>query len=424
MKNWLERSWTIIAAMATMTGSMAGIALLCGFMVSAPSQTGSVQTIPLPPGPVLSEEYLFAAHGISEFFFFDPARSRHLWHLKVSRPMGSHHFLSESWNQIPLPDLQSLRRVRDMAYAQETLFLSGQDEKGTPIVRAYPIQQSRTSGILSETISSHTDFYPPSGGAPVRKLLYDPLTHVLWIGYDNGEIEIGPHILVTPKNLILDSPAGYLSLPGKPREGPQELPIIRTPNLPEDRCLTCTLTMVSRKRMDPDTLEIPNIAIRAPRQVGSHLGILPFGNRTLLLRDAHSVACRIRNERNGPSLHPCLTVDSSDIPLAAGASGTDMIFLTAPDGKGNPHFCIVNATYLDSLIQRGAPLKKGFFEQVIRRRGRSAPLPSGAHPFPSFMAESPTGVAIFGRKHLYRLKLFTPSSSRNQGITPVSSFIP
>lgn len=420
VRNWLKQSWSTIA---TMTGSFAGIFLLCGFMVNTPSETGSVQTIPLPPGPVLSEEYLFAAHGTSEFFFFNPARSRRLWHLIVSRPMGSRHFLSEIWSRIPLPDLGSLQRIRDMAYAQGTLFLSGQDENGTPIVRGYPIQGSRTFGVLEETINSHTDFYPPSGGSPIRKLLYDPLTHVLWIGYDNGEIEVGPHILVTPQNLILDSPAGYLSLPGTTREGPRELPIVRIPNLPENRCLTCTLTMVSRKQADSGKSGISSMPIRAPHQVESHLGILAFGNRTLLLRDIHSVACRIRTERSGPSFAPCLDIDGDDIPLAAGVSGPNLVFLVGPDTKGNPHFGIVNAAYLDALIERGAPLKKGFLEQLIRQTGHDASLPPDSRPFPSFMTETPTGAAVFGRKHLYRITLFRPSSPK-QTTPPGSTFDP
>lgn len=423
MSDWLQRTRTTIATLAS---SIAGMAILCGFMVSTPPGTGPLQTVPLPPGPLLSEEDLFAAQGTSAFFFFDPKRSRRLWHLRVSHPMGSRHFLNETWNRIPLPDLGSLKKIRDMSYAEGTLFLSGRDENGTPIVRAYPIQQSRSSGVLEETISSHTDFYPPSGGAPIRKLLYDPLTHVLWIGYDNGEVEVGPHILVTPGNLILDSPAGYLELPGTRNEGPPELPLIRTPRLPKDRCITCTLTLVPRKspvQNDRNQEEIPNLPIRSTHRMGSRLGILAFGNRTILLRDVHSHACRIRIRRNGPTFHPCRTIDTEDIPLAAEVSGSRLVFLTVPDARGKSHFATLNPVYLDNLIRRGIPLKKGFLERLLRKKGQEFPLPSDARPFPSFIATSPTRTVIFGRHHLYRLSLFR-ASSPSRATRPASTFEP
>ncbi|MCL5259896.1 MAG: hypothetical protein M1532_04640, partial [Nitrospirae bacterium] len=114
-----------------------GICLLSGFMVKTPSGNKKLQILPLPPEYSPAQSDLFASHGAHSFFFFNPQKSTDLWELSLYHPMGSSHYLGETWTRIPLPDLRSIHQIQDMAYARGMIFLSGVDENRTPILRSY-----------------------------------------------------------------------------------------------------------------------------------------------------------------------------------------------------------------------------------------------------------------------------------------------
>ncbi len=392
--------------------SLFGVALLGGFMVPTPGPPpNGIRSIPLSDGPILSSRFLFAARGTSEFFFFDPIRSRTLWILKVNHPMGSRNFVHETWTPLHLPDLGTLRDIRDMAFANDTIFLSGRDENDLPIVRSYPITGTEKSESGQETASSHTDFYPPSGGAPIRSLMYDARTRVLWMAYDNGRIQVGPHIVGNPRHLILDSPAGYLALgePAKALNGPPTLPIIRSPKTPDNGGRTCILYVV--ERLQSPTANIRNIPLRSPRGSDSRLGLFPFGNRTILLKGSRTFACGMKIEADPPELKPCLYVDPADMPLSSGLSGQNLIFLTVSASSGYS-LDVINPAYMDSRISSGAPLAKGFLEKMIEEKGKRHTLPAQAKPIPFFFAAGSRKVVVFGHQHLYRLSLVNPESTK------------
>jgi hypothetical protein len=400
--------------------SLFGAALLGGFMVptSGPPPNG-IRSIPLSDGPILSSRFLFAAKGTSEFFFFDPIRSRTLWILRVSHPMGSQNFVHETWNPLHLPDLGTLRDIRDMAFANDTIFLSGRDENDLPIVRAYPITGTETSESGEITAASHTDFYPPSGGAPIRNLLYDAKTRVLWMSYDNGRIQVGPHIIGNPNHLILDAPAGYLALgePPNVRNGPPSLPIIRTPKAPGDACLTCTLFVVERAQSP--TADIRNIPVRSPEGSDSRLGLFPFGNRTILLKGSRAFACGMRIDADPPLLKPCLPVDPADLPLASGLSGQNLIFLNV--SSSGYSLDVLNPEYVDARVVTGAPLAKGFLDEMVRDKGEHHLLPPQAKPIPFFFAVGSRRAVVFGHQHLYRLTLGKPEPAKAPPGTPAKA---
>lgn len=128
-------------------------------MVKTPSGNKKLQILPLPPEYSPAQSDLFASHGAHSFFFFNPQKSTDLWELSLYHPMGSSHYLGETWTRIPLPDLRSIHQIQDMAYARGMIFLSGVDENRTPILRSYLLSPNNT-GNSTQRVVSHTDFYP------------------------------------------------------------------------------------------------------------------------------------------------------------------------------------------------------------------------------------------------------------------------
>lgn len=386
-----------------------GICLLSGFMVKTPAGDKKLQILPLPPEYSPARSDLFAHHEDRSFFFFNPRKSADLWELSLYHPMGSTHYLGESWTRIPLPDLRSIHQIQDMAYARGMLFLSGVDENRTPIIRSY-LLLPENSGNSAKRVVAHTDFYPPSGGAPVRELFYDHRTRVLWLLYDNGQIQIGPHILSLPRTLMTDSPAGYLLLPGRKKVAPGPLLLPRVQKVASDKsCLSCSLSIFRKKRSKEE--RILDHPVRLPGRVRSHMGIWPFGQRTALFRDNEAFVCHIPDRDLPGKLHPCLGVPANDLPMATLLTGSWLVLLTAPDEKALRHFIVLNAAYIDNRIRQGAPLKSGFLQDLSKKDGMDYALPQSSRLNGTFAVSTARRAIFIGSHHLYRLTLYGRVSS-------------
>ncbi|AFS54439.1 hypothetical protein [Leptospirillum ferriphilum] len=399
-----------------------GICLLSGFMVKSPSGHKKLQILPLPPEYSPARSDLFAAHGARSFFFFNPQKSTDLWELSLYRPMGSTHYLGESWTRIPLPDLRSIHQIQDMAYARGMIFLSGVDENRTPILRSYLLSPKNT-GNSTQRVVAHTDFYPPSGGVPVRELFYDHRTRVLWLLYDNGQIQIGPHILALHRTLLTDSPAGYLLLPGRKKAvaGPLLLPRVRKVSA-DSSCFSCSLSIFQRKRSEENQiLEHP---VRLPGRVRSHMGIWPLGQRTALFRDKEAFACHIPDRDFPRKLHPCLRVPEINLPMATLLTGSWLVLLTAPDEKAFRHLIALNAAYIDNRIRQGAPLKPGFLDHLSIKDGMDYTLPQNAHVDGTFSVSTARQAIFIGSRHLYRLTLYDRSPAHRTPVPKKDVFEP
>uniref|UniRef100_A0A7C3LTV0 Uncharacterized protein n=1 Tax=Leptospirillum ferriphilum TaxID=178606 RepID=A0A7C3LTV0_9BACT len=401
---------------------VAGICFLCGFMVKTSPGEKSLQILQLPPEYSPSEGDLFAWNGVRSFYFFNPENSSDLWELSLFRPMESPYFLGESWLRIPLPDLRSIHHVRDMAFARNMLFIAGLDENQTPIVRSY-LLSAGSEEHRSVKVLAHTDYYPPSGGSPVRKFYYDHLTRVLWLLYDNGQVQVGPHMLALPGMLLTDAPAGYLMLPGKgkPVQGPRLLP--HTKRAKEiGECLSCPLSVLSRTDTGEDI--VTDHPVHLPSSVRTHLGIWPMGQQSVLFRDKDSYACRIP-ERNLPkTLHPCLRVPTGDLPLASLLTGNWLVILTNPDDRSRQHILLINAAYIDARIRQGAPLGKGFLGTLVRKEGTDYVLPAGSRLGGGFAVSGPRQAIFIGHRHLYRIPLYRKNGSQKPRILREQRFLP
>ncbi len=386
-----------------------GICFLCGFMVRTPPGEKHLQILPLPPEHSPSGEDLFAYHGSRSFFFFNPRKSTDLWELSLYRPMGSPDYLEESWNRIPLPELRSMHRIQDMAYARGMIFLAGLDENGTPIVRSYLLSPEKQD-ISPARVVAHTDFYPPSGGSPVRKMYYDLRTRVLWLLYDNGQVQIGPHILPLPRTLLTDSPAGYLMLPGRKKNasGPRLLPRVR--KMPQDTsCLSCPLSIFLRQRSNEE--EIVDHPVHLPGRIRTHMGLWPLGQRTALFRDHESYACHIPDKDFPRRLHPCLRIPRTDLPMSTLLTGTWLVLLTGPDEQSRRHLLTLNAAYVDNRIRQGAPITSGFLRQLVQKNGTDYPLPSRSRLDGNFAVSTSRQAIFIGRHYLYRIFLYKNTRS-------------
>lgn len=401
---------------------VAGICFLCGFMVKTSPGEKSLQILQLPPEYSPSEGDLFAWNGVRSFYFFHPGESSDLWELSLFRPMGSSYFLGESWQRIPLPDLRSIHRIRDMAYARNMIFLAGLDENQTPIVRSY-LLSAGPKEHQGMKVLAHTDYYPPSGGSPVRKLYYDHLTRVLWLLYDNGQVQIGPHMLALPGILLTDAPAGYLMLPdkGKTIQGPLLLP--RTKKARETgECLSCPLSVLSRENTGADS--VTDHPVHLPTAVRTHLGLWPLGQKSVLFRDKDSYVCRIPEKNPPDKLHPCLRIPAEDLPLASLLTGNWLVILTAPDTRSRQHILTINTTYMDARIRQGTPLSNGFLGQLVQKEGSDYILPAGSRLDGGFAVSGSRQAIFIGHRHLYRIPLYRKIGSRNAGFHREQIFEP
>ena len=291
-----------------------------------------------------------------------------------------------------------------MAYARGMIFLSGVDESRSPIIRSYLLSPENPD-VSPVRVVAHTDFYPPSGGVPVRKMFYDHRTRVLWLLYDNGQIQVGPHVLPLPHTLLTDSPAGYLMMPGRKvtEIGPHLLPRVR--KVQEDTiCLSCPLSIFLRQRSNKDS--VTDHPVHLPNRVGSHMGLWPLGQRTALFLDSESFACHIPDRNFPRRLHPCLRVPEMDIPMATLLTGSWLVLLTAPDKQSLRHLIALNAAYVDNRIRQGTPIKSGFLEKLATIAGMDYPLPQHSRLDGTFAVSTARQAIFIGRHHLYRVTLY------------------